>query len=72
MDKVTKQLFFVIKIDMHNVYIRTEVDGDDVELKKMPKHMVNVSMVKVNVDVVKILYGNKSGEIEKDRLDGIK
>ena len=68
MDKVTKQLFFVIKIDMHNVYLRSETEGDDVELKKMPKHMVNVSLIKVRPNVMKVLYGNKQGDLSPDDI----
>jgi hypothetical protein len=71
MDKVTKQLYFVVSIDLHNVVIREEVDGDDAPLKRMPKHLVNASMIKVNVDAVKILFGDKKGEIAKDKLEGI-
>jgi len=71
MDKVTKQLFFIIKIDLHNVFIRAETDGDDVELKKMPKHMVNVSMIKVNPDVMKILYGAKDGKLTANDIPDI-
>lgn len=62
MDKSTKKLHFVVKIDMHNVILRVEDDGDDVELKKVAKHFINKFMIKVNADVMKILYGDKSNE----------
>lgn len=63
MDTLTKDLYFVIKIDMHTVWLRQEKDDlkdpDDPEIKQMPKHMVNRAMIKVKPDVIKILYGNK-------------
>lgn len=68
MDRVTKQLFFVVSIDMHNVVIRTEVEGDDAPLRRMPKHMVNASMIKVNPDVMRILYGKKDGKLTSDDI----
>jgi len=64
MDKVTKQLFFVVSIDMHNVVIRTEVEGDDAPLRRMPKHMINSVMIKVNPNVMKVLYGDKKGKLD--------
>ena len=68
MDKVTKQLFFVVSIDMHNVVIRTEVDGDDAPLRRMPKHMINVSMIKVKPNVMKVLYGSKDGKLDSSDI----
>jgi hypothetical protein len=68
MDKVTKQLFFVVSIDLHNVVIREEKEGDNVPLKRMPKHMVNVSMIKVNPNAMRILYGDKSGNLDSSDI----
>ena len=68
MDKVTKDLYFVIAIDLHNVVLRLEKEGNDVPLKKMPKHMVNLSMVRVKPDIFKVLYGNKDGSMNKDNI----
>jgi hypothetical protein len=68
MDKVTKQLFFVVSIDLHNVVIREEKDGDDVPLKRMPKHMVNLSMIKVKPNVMKVLYGSKDGKLDSSDI----
>ena len=73
MDKVTKQLFFVIKIDLHTVWVRVEEedkpeDPDDVELRRVPKHTVNLSMIKVKKDVMKVLYGDKGGKITPDSI----
>lgn len=72
MDKVTKKLYFVVSIDMHNVVIRTETEGDDVELRRMPKHMINVSMIKVNPDVIKVLYGDKRGVLDPNDIPDFK
>lgn len=63
MDKVTKELFMVIKIDLHTVWMRKEMDGDDVDINQKPKHLVNLAMIKVRPDVIKVLYGDKD---EKD------
>jgi hypothetical protein len=63
MDKVTKKLFFVVSIEMHNVVLREEVEGDESPLKRMPKHMVNNSMIKVTLNAMKILYGEKDGTL---------
>lgn len=68
MDKVTKKLFFVVSIDLHNVILREEVEGDESPLKKTPKHMVNLSMIKVKPDVMKVLYGTKDGVISPDNI----
>lgn len=68
MDKVTKDLYWVITIDLHNVVLRLEKEGNDVPLKKMPKHMINLSMMKVKPDVFKVLYGNKDGSMNKDNI----
>lgn len=66
MDKGNKKLYFVIKIDMHNVWLRLEDDekGDDCDLFKVPKHMINMVYIKVNPDVMKVLYGKKDGTID--------
>lgn len=72
MDKVTKDLYFVISIDLHNVVLRIEKDGNDVPLKKMPKHMVNLSMMKVKPDIFKVLYGNKDGSMDKNNIPDLK
>lgn len=71
MDKVTKDLYWVITIDLHNVVLRLEKEGNDVPLKKMPKHMINLSMMKVKPDVFKVLYGNKDGSVDKDNIPDI-
>ena len=68
MDKVTKQLYFVVSIEMHNVVIRTETEGDEAELRRMPKHMVNNSMIKVNPNVMRVLYGSKEGKLESSDI----
>jgi hypothetical protein len=68
MDRVTKQLYFVVSIDLHNVIIREEKDGDEAFLKKMPKHMINKVMIKVNPNVMKVLYGDKKGNITTDDI----
>jgi len=61
MDKVSKKLFFVIKITMHSVWLRDESDekNNDPEVKEMPKNLINKVMTKVNPDVMKVLYGDK-------------
>ena len=68
MDKVSKIMYFVVAIDLHNVIIREEKDGDDVSVKRMPKHMVNLSMIKVKPDVMKVLYGDKQGNVTPDDI----
>lgn len=62
MDKGNKKLYFVIKIDMHNVWLRfeDESDNDDCELFKVPKHMINRTYIKVNPDIMKILYRDRN------------
>lgn len=64
MDKVSKKLFFVIKIDMHTVWLRDESDekNNDPEIKQMPKNLINKVMTKVNPDVMKVLYGDKEND----------
>ena len=66
MDKVTKDMFFVIKIDMHTVWIREEKDAenDNPDIFQRPKHLVNRSMIKVNPDVIKVLYGDRADKPE--------
>lgn len=66
MDKVTKKLYFVIKIDLHNVWIRDESDlkNNDPEIRQMPKNLVNIGMTKVNPEVMQVLYGK--GELNED------
>lgn len=71
MDKVTKQLFFVVSIELHNLILREEKDGDEVPVKRMPKHMVNLSMIKVKPDVMKVLYGDKKGNISPDDIPDV-
>lgn len=68
MDKLTKQLFMVIKIDLHSVWLRHEVEGDDVQIDNKPKHMINLAMIKVKPDVIKVLYGDKDGKIYSDTI----
>lgn len=72
MDKVTKQLYFVVSIEMHNVVIREETDGDEAVLKRMPKHMVNNVMIKVNVNVMKVLFGDKKGKLDTHSIPNFK
>jgi hypothetical protein len=71
MDKVTKKLFFIVAIDTLNVIVREEVDGNDVPVKKMPYHMVNLSMIRVKPDVMKVLYGDKNGEVKPEHIPDI-
>lgn len=61
MDKVSKKLFFVIKITLHDVWIRDESDAknNDPDIKQMPKNLVNKIMTKVNPDTMKVLYGDR-------------
>lgn len=70
MDKGNKKLYFVIKIDMHNVWLRLESEegGDDAELFKVPKHMMNLAYIKVNPNVMKVLYGDKQGNLSSDDI----
>lgn len=64
MDTLTKEMYFVIKIDMHTIWLRNETakcdDPDDPEIKQLPKHMANRTLIKVKPDVIKILYGEKN------------
>lgn len=66
MDKSNKKLYFVIKIDLTNVWLRFEdaEKGDDADLFKVPKHLINLAYVKVRPDVVKILYGDRKSSDE--------
>ena len=70
MDKGNKKLYFVIKIDMLNVWLRLEDEdkGDDAELFKVPKQLINLTYIKVNPDVMKVLYGKKDGTIKSDDI----
>lgn len=68
MDKINKKLFFVISITTNDVVLREEVEGNDAPLKKIPYHMVNLSMIKVRPDVMRVLYGTKDGEIKPDNI----
>lgn len=68
MDKGNKKLHFVIKIDLHNVWLRVESEGDDVDLTKVPKHMINKFYIKVNPDVMKVLYGPKEGNLNPEHI----
>lgn len=68
MDKVNKKLFFVVSIDLHNVIVREEVDSNEAPLKKMPKHLINLSMIKVKPDVMRILYGDKKGNVKPEHI----
>jgi hypothetical protein len=71
MDKVNKKLFFVVSIDLHNVIIREEVDSNEAPVKKMPKHMINLSMIKVKKDVMQILFGDKKGNVKPEDIPDI-
>ena len=62
MNKSNKKLYFVIKIDSSNVWLRFEDEerkDDDADLFKVPKHLINLAYAKVRPDVVKILYGDR-------------
>lgn len=63
MDKVSKQMFFVVSIYTHAVLLRTEGDGDNRPVEEKPKHYVNKFLIKVNPETMKLLY---QGEIKKD------
>lgn len=73
MDKGNKKLYFVIKIDLHNVWLRLEDEqnGDDAELFKVPKHMMNLAYIKVNPNVMKVLYGDKEGNLNSDDIPNL-
>ncbi len=70
MDKGNKKLYFVIKIDSLNVWLRLEDEdkGDDCDCFKVPKQLINLTYVKVNPDVMKVLYGSKDGIIKSDAI----
>lgn len=73
MDKGNKKLYFVIKIDLHNVWLRLEDEEgkDDAELYRVPKHMINLAYIKVNPNVMKVLYGDKQGNLNTDSIPDI-
>lgn len=70
MDKGNKKLYFVIKIDLHNVWLREEEEdkADNPDLFKVPKHMINLTYIKVNPDVMKVLYGDKKGKLDSNNI----
>lgn len=72
MDKLTKKLYFVIKIDRTTVWLRCETEGDDPDMEQRPKHMINLAMIKVKPDVIKVLYGDKDGQIYSDTIPDVK
>lgn len=56
MDKVSKQMFFVVAIYNHAVLLRIEGDGDNRPVEEKPKHYVNKFLIKVNPDTIKLLF----------------
>lgn len=66
MDKVSKQMFFVVAIYNHAVLLRTEGDGDNRPVEEKPKHYVNKYLIKVNPETMKLLY---QGDLKKSEED---
>lgn len=64
MDKVSKQIYFVVTMSLHDVLLRLEGDGNERPVEEKPKHYVNKYLIKVNPETVKLLY-NKS---ENDKV----
>jgi hypothetical protein len=48
-----EDLYFVIKTDLHKVFLRRESDD---QLLTIPKRMVNIAYMKVDPQVAKVLY----------------
>ncbi len=48
-----KDIHFVIKIDLHRVYLRRESDD---EIFSVQKRLVNFAWTKINPEVAKVLY----------------
>lgn len=63
MDKVSKQMYFVVSIYAHAVLLRTEGDGDNRPVEEKPKHYINKFLIKVNPETMKLLY---QGDIKKE------
>lgn len=63
MDKVSKQLYFVISIDNHSVMLRLEGDGNNRPIEEKPKHYVNRYLIKVDVATVELLYNDSANTI---------
>lgn len=63
MDKVSKQMYFVVSIGNHEALLRVEGDGDNRPVEEKPKHYINKYLIKVNPDTMKLLY---QGELKKE------
>jgi len=61
MDKGTKELYFIVKINDQNILVRNESDDS---LKEIAHHFSNFAMIKVNPDIVKMLYERKCSSEE--------
>lgn len=68
MDKLSKDLWFVVKITTHTIWLRSEKpedrNNDDPDIRELPKNIVNLSMIKVNKNTVEILYDEKNTSID--------
>lgn len=60
MDKVSKQLYFVVSISTHSVLLRVEGEGDNRPVEDKPKHYVNKYLIKINPETYKLLYEGKT------------
>lgn len=63
MDKVSKQMYFVVAIALHDVILRVEGEGDNRPIEEKNKQYVNKYLIKVNPETMKLLY---QGELKKD------
>lgn len=70
MDKVSKQMYFVVSIGNHELVLRVEGEGDNRPIEEKPKHYVNKYLIKVNPETIKLLF---EGEVKKDsnESDGV-
>lgn len=62
LDRVSKQLYFVVSIGNHDAVLRLEGDGDNRPVEEKPKHYINKYLIKVNPETYKLLY---LGELKK-------
>lgn len=62
MDKVSKQMYFVVSIGNHEALLRLEGDGDNRPVEEKPKHYINKFLIKVNPETIKLLY---QGDLKK-------